>query len=465
MNRSSRPSHSTPRQPAALPLETGSTSNWMAQALRIIFDGLFACDQRAAHRRLLIFLLSALFLWFTLAIFLVLQRPASASLLKDLLNALFSFQILRHLLVIGLAFWLALLITAVYLDDVFELKNLPIAQRFILGAAFALFYGRISIRNGAVSPRHLDSPIVQIGGPGVVDVHLENAALFERVDGSPRIVAPTSDRSLILDGFERLRQVVDLRDQVVEMTVSGRTQDGIPITAKDVRLVFSIYRGGKRSDPNEVFVQPYPFSEQAVMDLVYKKESGPWVEGLRGMIRRELVHFIAQHTLSEFLTTANTEVQASSLVPREELSDLFFDFTSGFSERARERGVELGWIGVGTWVLPSQIIPERHMEAWRLSYESRARKSPQSLLKLRQETRVVELLRLIDEVLTIYYSLLDQEMPADLIMQTMVHLYQEKIRSALDLQVSQQQPAATDLQTAFDHLEQLFNPQNGELDI
>ena len=451
--------------PEAFQQETESSSGWLAETVRIIVDWLFACDQRAAHRRLMIFLLSALFLWFGLAVLLVLQRPASASLLNDLLSALFSFQILRHFLVIGLAFWLAVLITAVYLDDVFELENLSIAQRFILGAAFSLFYGRISIRNGAVSPHHLDSPIVQIGGPGVVDVHLENAALFEKVDGIPRVVAPTSDRSLILDGFERLRQVVDLRDQVVEMTVSGRTQDGIPITAKDVRLVFSIYRGGQRSDPNEVFVQPYPFSEQAVMDLVYKQECGPWVEGLRSMIRRELVQFIAQHTLSEFLTTANTDVQTSSLVPREELSDLFLDFASGFSDRARERGVELQWIGVGTWVLPSQIIPERHSEAWRLSYESRVRKSPHSLVKLRQETRVVELLHLIDEVLTIYYSLLEQQMPADLIMQTMAHLYQEKIRGALDLLVSQEQPVAQDLQTALDHLGKLLNPVNGALDI
>ena len=464
MNRSSRPAHSRSSVPPAPPLETPRPS-WLAQAVRIIVDGLFAYDQRAARRRLLIFLLSALFLWFSLALILLLGKPASGSLLKDLLSALFSVQILRHFLVIGLAFWLALLVTALYLDDVFELENLPIAQRFIFGAAFALFYSRISIRDGGVSPRHLDSPIVQIGGPGVVDVHLENAALFEKVDGSPRIAAPTSDHSLILDGFERLRQVVDLRDQVVEMTVSGRTQDGIPITARDVRLVFSIYRGGQRSDPNEVFVQPYPFSDQAILDLVYKQESGPWVEGLRGMIRRELVQFIAQHTLSEFLTTANTDVQSSSLVPREELSDLFFDFASGFSERARERGVELGWIGVGTWVLPSQIIPESHMEAWRLSYESRARKNPLALLKLRLETRVVELLRMIDEVLTIYYSLLEQHMPADLIIQTMAHLYQEKIRSALDLLLSQEQPAPVELQAAYDHLEQLLNPVNGELDI
>ena len=239
------------------------------------------------------------------------------------------------------------------------------------------------------------------------------------------------------------------------MTVRGRTQDGIPITAKDVRLVFSIYRGERKVNPEESFVQPYPFSEQAVLDLVYQQERGPWFEGLRRMIRRELVQFISQHTLSEFLTTSNVDVQASDLVPREELSDLFFDFASGFSERARERGVELQWIGVGTWVLPSQIIPERHLEAWRLSYESRVRKSPHTLLKVREETRIVELLRLIDEIPTTYYSLFNQEMPDEQIMQTLVYSYREKIRAALDLYSTQEAPAPADLQAVYDYLDRL----------
>jgi len=435
--------------------DMGKMTGWLRDGLRVITNWLFAYDQRAAHRRLMFFILASLIMWTILAIGLIMRSPYDQPLLSELLEAFFSVRILRHFLALGLALGLALIITAVYLDDIFELENLSIAELFVLEAAFALFYRRISIRNGGINPDHLNSPIVQIGGPGIVDVHLENAALFEKVDGSPRVAAPTINRSLILDGFERLRQVVDLRDQVVEMTVSGRTQDGIPITAKDVRLVFSIYRGEKKVDPEQAFNQPYPFSEHAVLDLVYQQERGPWFEGLRRMIRRELVQFISQHTLSEFLTTANVDVQATNLTPRDELSDLFFDFASGFSERARERGVELQWIGVGTWVLPPQVIPERHMEAWRLSYESRVRRSPHTLLKVREETRTAELLRLIDEIPTTFYSLLNQEMPDELIMQAMVHSYRERIREAVEIYASQEEPAPMDLQSAFDHLDRL----------
>ena len=455
MAKSSRLSEETPGVRDVFRQDIGKITGWLREGLRIITNWLFAYDQRAAHRRLMFFILATLFMWSILAIALIMRSPYDEPLLSELLGAFFSVRILRHFLALGLALGLALIITAVYLDDIFELENLSIAELFVLEAAFALFYRRISIRNGGITPDHLNSPIVQIGGPGIVDVHLENTALFEKVDGSPRVAAPTITHSLILDGFERLRQVVDLRDQVVEMTVSGRTQDGIPITAKDVRLVFSIYRGEKKVDPNQAYIQPYPFSEQAVLDLVYQQERGPWFEGLRRMIRRELVQFISQHTLSEFLTTSNVDVQASNLAPREELSDLFFDFASGFSERARERGVELQWIGVGTWVLPSQIIPERHMEAWRLSYESRVRRSPHTLLKVREEARVAELLRLIDEIPTAFYSLLNQEMPDELIMQTMVHSYRENIKEALDLYTTEDEAAPADLQTAFDHLDRL----------
>jgi hypothetical protein len=428
--------------------------NWFRALSRNLTNWFFAFTQTAAHRRLLLLLLSALLFWFFLAITLFPQGRPDEPLLSQLMAAFFSGRILRHFLAIGLAFGLALILTAVYLDDIFELENLYVAELFIIEAAFALFYRRIRIRDGAVDPENQDSPIVQIGGPGIVDVHLENAALFEKVDGSPRVVKPTVTRPVVLDGFERLRQVVDLRDQVVEMTVTGRTQDGIPITAKDVRLVFSIYRGEQQPEPQASFIQPYPFSEQAVLDLVYQQESGPWVEGMRRMIRSELRQFISQHSLSEFLTTSNIEV-TTSLVPREEVADLFFDFASGFSERARERGIELQWIGVGTWVLPSQIIPERHLEAWRLSYETRARKNPATLQRIREENRVAELLRLVDEVPTAFYSLIGQDMPRQVVMAALIKSYREKIRSAKDLYLTSEQPVPPELETVLRHLDQI----------
>jgi hypothetical protein len=464
MAKSSRLRKDTPGMREVLQQDLNKTTGWLSEVLRLITNWLFAYDQRSAHRRLLIFILSTLLIWFLLALTLILSNSFDQLVLSELLGSFFSIRILRHFLALALAMGLALIIAAVYLDDIFELDNLPIAELFLLEAAFALFYRRITIRNGNIGREHLNSPIVQIGGPGTVDVHLENAALLEKVDGSSRVAGPTTNRPLVLDGFERIRQVVDLRDQVVEMTVSGRTQDGIPITAKDVRLVFSIYRGQSRVNPNEAFIQPYPFSEEAVYNLVYQQEPGPWIEGMRQMICRELIQFISQHTLSEFLTTANIDIQVSSLVPREELSDLFFDFASGFSERARERGVELQWIGVGTWVLPAQLIPEHHMEAWRLSFETRARKSSYPLTRMREENRIAELVNLVDEIPTVYYSLLKQEMPADLIRQTLIQQYREKIWATIKLYSSQGQPVPVDLQAAADHLDHLVKATDRELD-
>jgi hypothetical protein len=427
-------------------------SNWLRAWMRNLTNWFFAFTQPAAHRRMLLLLVSALLFWVILAVTLFPQGRPDESLFNQLLSAFFSGRILRHFLVIGLGFGLALILTAVYLDDIFELENLYVAELFIIEAAFALFYRRIRIQDGAIDPEHQNSPIVQIGGPGIVDVHLENAALFEKVDGSPRVVKPTITRPIVLDGFERLRQVVDLRDQVVELTVTGRTQDGIPITAKDVRLVFSIYRGEVKHESQSTFIQPYPFSEQAVLDLVYKQESRPWVEGMRRMIRSELRQFISQHSLSEFLTTSNIEI-TTSLVPREEISDLFFDFASGFSERAQERGIELQWIGVGTWVLPSQIIPERHLEAWRLSYETRVRKNPLTLQRIREENRLAELLRLVDEITTTFYSLIGEQVSNEVVMSTLIKSYREKIRSARDLYLTSEQPVPPEMESVLRHLE------------
>ena len=83
------------------------------------------------------------------------------------LVSLFAPEVFRHVLVFGLAFWLALQLAASYLDDVFELNNPEIAEKYILQASLANRYQQIEIKEGKVSEK-TDSTIVKIGGPGLV---------------------------------------------------------------------------------------------------------------------------------------------------------------------------------------------------------------------------------------------------------------------------------------------------------
>ncbi len=415
-------------------------------------------------------------------------------------RALFAADVFKHMLVAVLAFWVAYRIAAIYLDDIFELKNVPLAARFIRQTAFASEYDLIEIKDGKVAIEHQESPIVLIGGPGKVRVFLENAALFEKIDGTPRVVPPTvkveghesrpmsarrgllsklglrfgkrmvsrqagnnrlaADSVEVLEGFERLRSVIDLRDQVVSLNVSGRTRDGIRVEAENVRLVFSVHRG--KQEPS--LEKPYPFEKDAIETLVYDNPPQNWTKTMEGLIRSELGKFISEHTLSEFLAAINApEIEdqikehealqqeadqfagvkstqsfekpdAPDFVPRTRMTDLFYDFTSSFSQLARMRGVELRWIGVGTWVTPDEIIPARHQNAWRISSENIIRENEEALKRLQDESRLTELLSLIKEVpLKTFRELEAKDANPKSIMRGLANAYRGKLRTTLDL--------------------------------
>lgn len=415
-------------------------------------------------------------------------------------RALFAADVFKHVLIAGLAFWVAYRIAAIYLDDIFELNNVPMAARFIRQSAFATQYDLIEIKDGKVAPEHRDSPIILIGGPGMVRVYLENAALFEKIDGTPQVIAPTvrggeqesepaesatgiparfgrssarrmvvrrdgrhatpADGVEILEGFERLRSVIDLRDQVVDLDVYARTRDGIEVKAENVRLVFSVYRG----DQEPSLRKPYPFEQEAVKTLVYDNPPQNWTKTMESLIRSELGNFIAQHTLSEFLAAINTPevegqieehrslqqeadqlagvesnpsvetVETPAFVPRPRITDLFYDFTSKFSQTARSRGVQLRWIGVGTWVTPDEIIPARHQTAWRITSENLARGNEGAMERLKDESRLMALVALVKEVpLKAFRELESKVEKPRRIMRGLAEAYRGKLRAALDV--------------------------------
>lgn len=373
-------------------------------------------------------------------------------------RVLFATDVFKHVLIGAVVFWLAYRTAALYLDDIFELNNVRVAERFIRQAAFGSQYDLIEIMNGNVPEKYKNSPIILIGGPGKVRVYLENAALFEKVNGQPHVIGPTvqktssetlsevsretpgfsgwfrriyfilsgegdaerteTDGTVLLEGFESFRSVIDLRDQVETMTVVSRTRDGILIRAEDIRVISSIFRG----DQVPTLEKPYPFSSEAFETLVYTMPREWSFPQIFYQINRWLGRFISHHTLSEFLTAISTPevqkqigeavqeaTQANSadtaegdgvisqqltniplITSRPEIRDLFYDYND-FVKKAQEKGVELRWIGLGTWVFPNSIIPERHIHAWRLTQENLIRGSQPALDRVRQESKAARL--------------------------------------------------------------------------
>jgi hypothetical protein len=330
-------------------------------------------------------------------------------LVQTLVRIYVSAAGIHYLLLFTLPFIVAWRLAAVYLTDIFELPKINTASDFILQASLTGGSARIRIREGEIAPEDENSPAYLIGGPGVVTVELDSAALFEQPDGRPYIVGPTTTERFVLDGFERFRQGILLRDHRTDpLEVPSRSMDGIPVSAVGLNYLFSVDRGGNSTPTAE---RPYPFrGVNTIETLVYNQiarvtPDGPrpaevsrsWFGTMMTLIRGALARFMSEHSLTEYLANygmpevllarqqadAVTQAARSVLPPDRQIpppqvdavpppfvprpaikSSLFSDFAAEFPALAEQRGVELHWIGIGSWKTPSEIIPEQHLEAW-----------------------------------------------------------------------------------------------------
>ncbi len=338
---------------------------------------------------------------------------------------LFSAGVFRHILLMAFTGWLALKFAARYQAEVYELPDVACAEHFLLQAALINPYNVMNVREGRDRPDEEELPVFRIGGPGIVCVHLENAALFEKIDGTPRVIGPTVRHLVTLDGFERLRRAIDVRDQKEVFDIRGRSQDGIRVTAKDVNVVYSVYRN--HQEPS--YERPYPFQDpQAIENLVYRQGLELWNVSVGSQIRGALLDFFAQHPLNEFLAMIQEpelkerqeqemeliqesqrlagsddpvspppleRVEGIEYVSRPQLTDLFY---TRAEESELARGVQIDWVGVGTWDFLAQLIPARHQEAWRITHDNLMKNNPAAFSGLRWQHKINETLRLIQMV-------------------------------------------------------------------
>jgi hypothetical protein len=183
--------------------------------------------------------------------------PPLAAALLEATASFFAPRVLIFVLPAILGVALALYGGAQYLADLYELETPAIAWRYLLGAVFGLWYPTLSVQSGDLESLDHRNPLLRIGGPGYLILHLGFAAVFETPTGQPRVYGPSrrnpQAQPVFIPGFERLREVIDLRDQLRQLDqVPAVTKDGIEVFARDVQVVFRVSAGERRS-----LQQPY----------------------------------------------------------------------------------------------------------------------------------------------------------------------------------------------------------------
>jgi len=411
-------------------------------------------------------------------------------LMLQVLRGLLAADVMRHMVAIIVPVFLAFRVAVLYLDDIFELNDQRTAFRYLRAAAFGIQPFRITIEKGEVSPADKKSPLLLIGGPGRVQVNLENVAVFDRLSGQPHIVGPTVNRggnSEVIGSFERLRSIIDLRNQMTsnsELAVDNRTRDGIPLSIRDVRIDFSVlrdttYTGG---NPNRLI---YSFRDQAIFNLVYNRPPGPWSLAMTTLVRGQLAHFIASHTSSEILASIGLpeieerqtvairlNQQAENLSPggssptptgssppisapdtpnfisRLELTDLFHNPKYGFPKKAAQRGVQLHWINVGTLLTIANPLTDLQISAWKLSLENEKRR--REIKNQEEEYRLEELLRLIREnPIFPYFEATQNSNEFDETVDRILTTYERLLRAAINVYEMENQAPPDKLETAI----------------
>ncbi len=418
-------------------------------------------------------------------------------------------RILQYFPILLASFFIALQCAALYLADVFELERVDVARRFIWAVALSGSEEGVRVSQGDISEDYQQSSAYLIGGPGKVVVDLDSVALFEKPDGTPRVIGLTAKEPrgrAPLEGFERFRQAIDIRDQYVDLrdqdaqsrSVKSRSLDGIEVTATDVRLMFSVYRGGVKPSAEE----PYPFSKEAVEQIIYKATSRvtpelvypstyefSWVNKMISLIRNELSAFMSRHKLSAYLASVGMPEleklrqreeaiveQAQKLTqseqdflgpseqksipefqPRDRITNLFTQFAEEFTKRAQSSGVELHWIGVGTWKTPDKLIPEKHLEAWKLSNENLYRESDEVLQELEKEAIIQKTVSLIQDVpVAAYRNAESDDQEHKKKMRSLLLAYHQQLLEAAEFMRAKGEAVPPNIEEAVAHINNMF---------
>jgi len=390
-------------------------------------------------------LLAGLVIWLLLSFINMLLTMYYAET-SEQRGILIGMSMVKYLPIMFAAYSLAKSKAAHYLADVFELEDPLIAEEFIEEVAFGDGSETITINEGRISEKDEHSPIILIGGPGKIKVNLGSAVLLEKVNGEPEVFF-AANKPWKIGRFERVREigkndeagkreyaVINLRDQFVSgLSVKSRTKDGIPIEARDLKIIFSILRK-RQAATDGTEGDPYSFEEGAVKNLVYKQTiitpppstpSGvtfPWDTTVIPLVIYELEKIINSSTLSEILATISqkeidffmkneesktqklvemtgmqTAGGAGSVTPPNFMSRTFITnqfFSQEFQETAASMGVALHWIDIGTWYLPSGSIMENMKSARELAGSNAKRRgSLEKMAKKMELDNVLVLLR------------------------------------------------------------------------
>jgi hypothetical protein len=251
-----------------------------------------------------------------------------------------SWGVVRYWLPLLVVFLLALILSARYVQTFYGMQgNIFPAIQYIFASTFGMFYPAIIIEGEDLNSIQDDQGALwRIGGPGFVFIRPGIAVLFRRFNQPDTICL---DRVYFMRPFETIGSIAVLSDQCGNRDeVWAVTRDGIQLLLKDINFSYRLSQDNDRTQSRSI-ENPYPFSEEAMMDFTYNLSAGDsWEGAVRRFVVGEITSFISSHEI-DYLTAPRKNDQEPRLDFRNQL------FTNGITQRLKNIGTELLWIDVG----------------------------------------------------------------------------------------------------------------------
>ncbi len=259
---------------------------------------------------------------------------------------------------------------AFYVKDIYNLKQMPDALRYVLSSMFAIHYPHILIDKGQkVIERKETNLIDAIGGPGNALIQPGNAVLFRRLR---RVSRNIITESVLMTRFETIGSITNLDEQdgyVEEMMTVSR--DGIQIRVRDIRYRYCILsdevngRLVPRTTDN-----PYPFSRKAFIDLSYYLSINdfgqmPWGQAVRVAVTGVIEDYINARSV-DYLTAPRNHQRD----PRNEIKALMFG--PGLKGQLRSMGTQLQWVDIGHLDILLEDVDQERIRYWATEWEGEA---------------------------------------------------------------------------------------------
>jgi hypothetical protein len=254
---------------------------------------------------------------------------------------------------------------------------------------------------------------------------------MERADHSVRIVGPQDRFPLFLDGFLHLRQIVDLRDQRIQVNVHAHTLDGIPIQLRGAIFICRI-SGSQRTSRKQHFET---CDIDAVRNLAYHHWIGPEWENptkrrkaLHDFISTALGSYISKYPVTEFLPeTAEFGALCQSRLDETRLLDRF---TQEIDSEG-ESGLEFVWTGRGEWQLSEALDLDLVAQQCNQAFENEKHSLPSFFNHHGIAIRRHEANKLVRNVLRVFEEAQQSGDANDQIILKLTQLYADRLQYAI----------------------------------